>query len=155
MRAVLAAAALAAMVASCTFPDVTFVDASAVDSSADSPVVIDGGDASPDAACDEDQDGYLSQACGGDDCNDHDARVHPNAADGGFVFDVPDGFPNGDWNCDGKVEEEWPLVACGLTSCQAQSFAVDTSCGATAQFVSCTGLACAAVDAGSRTQGCR
>ncbi len=154
MRAAAGLTALAAMLASCTFPDVTFLDASTPDSSVDAPVLGDG--AGGDAGCDEDQDGYLSQACGGDDCNDHDARVHPNAADGGFVFDVPSGFPNGDWNCDGVVEKEWPFVACGLTSCQAQSFAVDTACGATAQFVSCTGtLACAAVDAGSRTQGCR
>lgn len=29
--------------------------------------------------CDEDYDGYSSIACGGDDCNDQDANVHPGA----------------------------------------------------------------------------
>jgi hypothetical protein len=41
----------------------------------------DGGDAAtPDAGCDRDEDTYLAVACGGDDCDDGDPNVYPNAA---------------------------------------------------------------------------
>ena len=154
MRAVL----VLLVVSSCTFPDVQFGDASVpIDSGTDVIVVSDAGDAGAEAnPCDMDNDGYEAEggACGGNDCNDNDPRVNPGQKN--FLTDVPDAFPWGDWNCDGNAEKEWPLVACGLTSCNAQTFTTNTGCGITNPFVTCTTpVTCAAVDAGTRTQGCR
>jgi hypothetical protein len=47
--------------------------------------------------CDEDSDGYVSQACGGDDCNDNDTTINPGAVE------VCDGKDN---NCDGTIDED-------------------------------------------------
>ncbi|MCC7540423.1 MAG: hypothetical protein IT379_29675, partial [Deltaproteobacteria bacterium] len=55
-------------------------------------------DASEDASVscsppDRDGDGHAAVACGGDDCDDGDADVHPGAADQGFDARVLDGIP--------------------------------------------------------------
>ncbi len=46
----------------------------------------------PPPCWDADGDGYMAQACGGDDCDDGDPAVHPNAAE------VCDGVPDNDCN---------------------------------------------------------
>ena len=154
----------ALLVSSCTFPDVQFSDASVpVDSGSDVVVTNDGGDSGAGDAgddafdpCDQDHDGYKAEggACGGNDCNDHDPRANPGQTQ--FITDEPDAAPFGDWNCDGTVEPQYPLVSCGLNTCGAQSFAVNTGCGITNPFVTCNnGALCGAADAGTRTQGCR
>ncbi len=151
----------------CTFPDVRF-DGDAGDDAGVSDAAADGGptpeagggdagDGGPDP-CDRDQDGHRAntQACGGDDCNDNDARIHPGA---GFVHDVPDAALLGDWNCDGTVDKEYPAVSCSQisTNCgSAMGFVIDPGCGETGAFVQCTGtIACTGADAGTRVQGCK
>ena len=156
MRRVLVASML--VVSSCTFPDVQFGDASApIDTGTDAVVVDDAGDAAPDAEdpCDLDHDGYKAEggACGGNDCNDHNPKQNPGVKQP--VYDEPDAAPFGDWNCDGKVDYDYPFVACGVNTCNAQTFATSTGCGITNPFVTCAApVTCAPVDAGTRTQGC-
>jgi hypothetical protein len=76
---------------------------------------------------DEDEDGYAPQSvdgrdCGGTDCDDDDAAVHPDAeldCTGGGDFDC-DGQPDADEDADGYVTEE-----CGGDDCDdddAQAF---------------------------------
>ena len=53
--------------------------------------------------CDTDGDGYWSIECGGDDCDDTDEDIHPDAPeDGGAGDDMPDGVDN---DCDDLVDE--------------------------------------------------
>ena len=49
----------------------------------------------PDAGCDNDNDGHLAIACGGDDCNDNDPLTYPEAPE------LCDGI---DENCDGVAD---------------------------------------------------
>jgi hypothetical protein len=161
------ACALFAMLASCTFPGVTFDDGdssmplpdagSDVDltDASDDAIVNDAADAAPDP-CDQDKDGYKSTACDGGDCNDNDPRVHPGAD---FRTDVPDAFPWGDWNCDGKPvgtpEFQYTTMTCNTLQCGApEGFVSAEGCGITGPWEACTGL-CTDTDAGTRTQGCR
>lgn len=162
MRAVIFAPL--AMIASCTFPDVQFGDASVpIDTGTDDVVVVDdagndtdAGDDAPFDPCDMDHDGHKAEggACGGDDCNDHNANQHPGQTN--FITDVPDAAPFGDWNCDGTVEKAFSFTSCGIGTCGMQGFTVDTGCGITNLFVTCNPpLTCPATDAGMRAQGCR
>ncbi len=149
--------------ASCTFPSVTFGDADAApsgDATVDVPVENDSGsDAGTDAApdpCDEDNDGYRATgACDGGDCNDHDPRVHPGIT--GWVDDIPDASPWGDWNCDGIIEKEYPnVITTCTTSCGAEGFPASLGCGISGYLVSCVGtVVCSNGDGGFATQGCR
>ncbi len=172
LAAVLAAAAGATWVA-CTFPSVTYgskdasvaeadvPDADLVDA-VEEPPPPDFPDADPDAfnSCDQDKDGYKAIGCdGGKDCNDFDKRAHPGQD---FLTDVPNGPPNGDWNCSGEpAERQYPTVNCGgflnITACKGTGFTADPGCGKMAAYVNCTwtGLSCDPIDSGLRTQGCR
>ena len=47
-------------------------------------------------SCDDDGDGYLSEACGGDDCNDSETVTHPGAPERCNSFDD---------DCDGLIDE--------------------------------------------------
>ncbi len=92
--------------------------------------------------------------CGGNDCNDHDPRVNPDA---GMTFDQPDAFPSGDWNCDGTVDFAYPILSCtlNLVNCNAGAgFTTFVGCGSSGSWDDCSGL-CNKTDAGARTQGCR
>src|SRR5207248_3265773 len=106
--------------------------------------------------------------CGGNDCDDHDPYTHPGAD---FSTRAPHPPTNGDWNCDGRVEKQYPssllcplnLNALGGQPCSAFSgFAADPGCGESNTFITCepggllVNLACVApADAGTRPQGCR
>jgi len=145
-------AAACALVCSCSFPEVTFApDDASLDGAQEAAADAGGDETDP---CDKDRDGFKAiGACGGNDCNDDDPRVHPGAD---FRTDVPDAGPLlGDWNCDGNVEQEWNAITCGATSCNAQGFDAPTSCGMVGNFVVCSGVLCPAADAGTRAQGCR
>jgi len=65
----------------------------------------------PTFCVDADEDGYLSDACGGDDCNDTDPTVHPKAKE------VCNGV---DDNCDTDVDEGVDICAAGST-CDAKA----------------------------------
>jgi hypothetical protein len=173
--AALAAATVGALWVACSFPAVTYdagdasVDAApeasddaAADASEEAPPP-DFPDADPDVfnACDQDKDGYKAIGCdGGKDCNDFDKRAHPGQD---FVTDVPNGPPDGDWNCANGVEPQYPTVSCGgflnIAACKGEGFTANPGCGKSAAYVKCTWnglkLSCEAVDSGTRTQGCR
>ena len=158
MRAAIFTPLLLAAASSCTFPDVQFGDASMpIDSGSDVVVGNDAGDANDDAPdpCDMDHDGYKAMGtCGGDDCNDFNANQNPGVKN--YVYDVPDAAPFGDWNCDGKVDMQYKASSCGPTTCSSEGYANSqgSGCGISNAYVTCTGTLCAAVDAGTRTQGC-
>ncbi len=155
-------ALISVMLASCTFPAVTYDDDASVDAAASDAIAgesgtdtgtnVDAGEAGN--PCDEDNDTYLAKgSCGGNDCDDHDPRVNPGA---GFLTDIPTAYPYGDWNCDGKVDSQYPVVACaiGLSCDNTQGFLSTVACGMSGSFVNCSGL-CSKADAGTRVQGCR
>jgi hypothetical protein len=111
----------------------------------DAPGYVDAGDAlaaSPEAGstCDEDGDGHLAMgpACGGDDCCDHDAHVHP----GQVAYFTSAGACGGfDYDCDGKESPEYAGASCQWSSfaCSGDGFAAPTpACGATGTFTSCS-----------------
>lgn len=131
-------------------------DAASHDAAPDVPLP-DFPDGDPDAynACDQDHDLYRSVGCAnGPDCNDLDPRVSP--AQTNFLTDVPDAYPNGDWNCDKTVELQYPKVQCSL-ACTGEGFATNVACGKTGNYVKCNGVValCGTTDAGTRVQGCR
>lgn len=65
-----------------------------------------GSDPGPCAVPDQDDDGFDSQACGGDDCDDSDVNVHPGAAEGPLGdATCSDGKDN---DCDGTTDEDDP-----------------------------------------------
>jgi hypothetical protein len=60
------------------------------------------------ACCDCDDDGYRSEAlCAANDCDDHDARVHPGQT---MYFATPSDNPNVgfDYDCSGTPDPEYP-----------------------------------------------
>ncbi len=67
------------------------VDAAAADASAEGRR-----DLSPDLDCDHDKDGYLAASCGGNDCDDTNAKINPGAQEG----------PPGDATCSDGVDND-------------------------------------------------
>ena len=140
-------------------------DAAASDDKAtvDDPVV----EATMDApTCDFDHDGYLAGAdvstCGGNDCDDTDARANPGIV--GFQYWLPLGKMNGDWNCNGMVEKEFKAnINCSsLLNVQCDTIqgftGDDPGCSMLGIFVQCTsalvGLNCMDGPAQHVRQGC-
>lgn len=82
-----------------TTPDTTTDVSSDADVAADSDADVTS-DADPDgplpSECDEDEDGVLSEACGGEDCDDDNVRIGPH------VTEACDYIDN---NCDGRMNE--------------------------------------------------
>jgi len=129
----------------------------------DDPVV----EATMDApTCDFDHDGYLAGAdvstCGGNDCDDTDAHANPGV--GSFQYWFPLGKMNGDWNCNGKVEKQYPAnINCSsLLNVQCDTIqgftGDDPGCSMLGIFVQCTsalvGLNCMDGPAQHVRQGC-
>jgi hypothetical protein len=116
-------------------------------------------------ACDQDgdNDNAPGAVCGGNDCDDHDARAYwgePN-----FLTYTPTTTTNGDWNCNGVLEKQYPPnVMCGLVnlgSCATTAgFSNDPACGTPGPFVQCQtntgGLLCVAgTMSTTKVQGCK
>lgn len=94
-------------------------------------------------ACDCDGDGYLSEACGGDDCDDEDPQVHPGQTKY-FAQAARNPEIGFDYDCSGTMERDpsQALVDCGLLSlalCQDnQGFEKKLpSCGKEGKWIRC------------------
>jgi len=113
------------------------------------------------ALCDEDGDGYLSTTggCGGNDCCDQDAHVHPGQES---YFTKAGACGGYDYDCDGKETAEYGAANCQWSafSCSGDGFAAPTpSCGAFGTFTSCSipwydAFTCVGANA-SQAQACR
>jgi hypothetical protein len=82
----------------------------------------------PDQDCDVDRDTYISPACGGDDCNDGEAKVNPGETEG------PPGSPscsdNLDNDCDGNPDlQDSDCVNCTSDAeCADSTICTDDTC---------------------------
>jgi hypothetical protein len=128
-----------AIAGACSFPSVTFTSGDA------GPRDGSGGDVAGEAQdpCDHDQDGFRATGppCGGDDCDDYDARAHPGEPDylTYSVTETNNPLP-GDWNCNGFVETEHPRsFTCPLvgTDCSAVGFVGSPQCGTQGTLITC------------------
>lgn len=100
--------------------------------------------------CDCDGDGYLAKsvACGGDDCDDEDPRVHPGQT-GYFAERSPNEHVGFDYNCNGLLERD-PIQGTSVLSCldlnllactQQQGFNPTLPpCGQVGRWVECRGI---------------
>jgi hypothetical protein len=107
----------------CTFPDVKIDDG-----------VVDCSDP------DKDDDQHDDEACGGDDCDDTDARAHPGQTS---YFEEANAVIGFDYDCSGTPTQEFATDACtGVTCTTASVFISDTpvACGSDAVFATCTML---------------
>jgi hypothetical protein len=115
--------------------------------------------------CDRDDDDSLSSAaaCGGNDCDDRDADVHPGQS---RFFTAPSLAHGYDYDCNGVEEREVSsALDCSLLSiesCDAQGYAAPLpACGDPGAWIRCAptlptlSALCLATDQGSRTMGCR
>jgi hypothetical protein len=111
-------------------------------------------------ACDQDGDGARAMgACGGDDCCDEDAHVHP----GQTSYFAEQGACGGyDYDCDGQETPEYGDASCQWSSfaCSGDGFAPPVpTCGAFGTFTTCSPpwynvFSCAESDA-QQAQACR
>ncbi|HEY8041540.1 MAG TPA: hypothetical protein VIF15_17155 [Polyangiaceae bacterium] len=111
--------------------------------------------------CDQDGDGHLAAGsiCGGDDCCDSDAEVHPGQTSYFATQSACGGF---DYDCDGKLSPQFGPVSCQWStfSCSGDGFAAPVPvCGAFGTFSSCVlpwynAFSCAA-STGQQAQACR
>jgi hypothetical protein len=115
--------------------------------------------------CDQDDDGSFasSEACGGNDCDDLDADVHPGQSS---FFTEPNRDGGYDYDCNGVEEPEVSnALDCSLLSisnCDAQGYTSPLpACGDPGAWIRCAptlptlSVLCLATDQGSRTMGCR
>ena len=120
--------------------------------------------------CDCDDDGFATKdaaACPDagakprTDCDDLDKRANPDA---GFITDQPTVDTLGDWNCDGKVNGQYPVgVNCAdygglLSSCgTVEGFVGNPGCGEPNTYAICkvSGVSCVQGSSEIRKQGCK
>ncbi|MBV9945951.1 MAG: hypothetical protein JOZ69_03795, partial [Myxococcales bacterium] len=131
--------------------------------SSDGPAAGDAPATEAGSACDQDGDGDLAPGgtCGGTDCDDHDPRAY--FGEPSFLTFAPTPVTNGDWNCDSRVEKEFPAnVTCSLVSLSAcdttAGFTGDPACGASGTLIQCQSnglLGCTIGTSSPRVQGCR
>jgi hypothetical protein len=98
------------------------------------------GPTDPASMCDEDGDGYLAtgSACGGTDCCDTDAHVHPGQTS---FFTKPGACGGYDYNCDGKETPEYGATNCQWStfSCNGDGFAAPIpGCGVFGTYTTCS-----------------
>jgi hypothetical protein len=94
----------------------------------------------PATGCDDDGDGYLAVGamCGGNDCCDQDAHVHPGQKS---YFTGPGACGGFDYDCDGKETPEYGAVDCQWStfSCSGDGFAAPVpGCGVFGTYSSCS-----------------
>jgi hypothetical protein len=90
--------------------------------------------------CDQDGDGHEATGvlCGGDDCCDTDAHVHPGET---AFYSTPGNCGGFDYNCDGKETPQYGAAGCSWNtfSCDGDGFdAPIPSCGDVGTFTSCS-----------------
>jgi hypothetical protein len=122
------------------------------EASADAPVCNQDGDPDP----------KPGGTCGGNDCDDHDARAwfgEPN-----YLTYLPTPITKGDWNCNGVIEPEYtPNFNCGTLNTgncgMAAGFTDAPGCGvASVNFITCKvsiALLCVVDTTTTKTQGCK
>jgi hypothetical protein len=132
------------------------------DSSAvDAPVL----DAAADTfTCDFDGDKHNAKGavCGGGDCDDHDPRAYDGEPN--YLTDMPQPPTNGDWDCDGTVEQEFPVgvqctgIAIGAGCNGTKGFTeASVGCGQMGTLVQCTStlVLCQVGSTMTAPQGCK
>ena len=62
---------------------------------------------SADVGCDDDEDGYAAIGCGGNDCNDTDAAIHPGTVEVCDAADI-------DEDCDGLADDADPSLSAAV-----------------------------------------
>lgn len=111
--------------------------------------------------CDCDNDGALSEACAGDDCDDNNDEVFPGQV---LFFDESSGSVGFDYNCDDRSEREFQTaVNCAglaLLGCESESegfLGALPSCGTSAAWGGCRvdGLSCVDDQIDTRLMRCR
>lgn len=112
------------------------LEASPDDGATDAPVM----EAGIPTVCDEDGDGYkaMTPGCGGTDCCDTDAHVHPGQT---AFFTTAGACGSFDYDCSGKITPEYGAASCSWSSfsCSGQGFAAPIpSCGDFGMFTSCS-----------------
>lgn len=90
--------------------------------------------------CDQDGDGHkaIAAPCGGDDCCDTDAHVHPGET---AYYTTPGNCGGFDYNCDGQDTPEYGGANCSWNtfSCSGDGFQPPVpSCGVFGTFTSCS-----------------
>jgi hypothetical protein len=90
--------------------------------------------------CDQDGDGHkaMTAPCGGDDCCDTDARVHPGET---AYYTTPGNCGGFDYDCDGKDTPEYGAANCSWNtfSCSGDGFQPPVpGCGVYGTFTSCS-----------------
>jgi hypothetical protein len=106
-------------------------DVSIPDASGDSGMSVD---------CDQDGDGHqaIAAPCGGDDCCDTDAHVHPGET---AYYTTPGNCGGFDYDCDGKDTPEYGGASCSWNtfSCSGDGFQPPVpGCGVFGTFTSCS-----------------
>ena len=130
----------------------TSTDDSAVAPVDAGPSAMDGG-----GGCDQDGDGHkaMGPTCAGDDCCDIDANARPGQT---LYYSSADGCGSFDYDCNGKVDEQYAAVSCslGFFTCSGDGFATPVpACGATGTYDSCNfGVFTCNQQGAARVQGC-
>jgi hypothetical protein len=119
-----------------------------------SPVSDSGMPDAPFDPCDQDRDGYrvVGPACGGTDCCDVDARVHPGQTS---FFEASNYCGSFDYNCDGRETPEYGKANCmlGWFACSGDGFSdPSVKCGDTGTFTACAYMAVAACSMSDSTK---
>jgi len=87
--------------------------------------------------CDADGDGFLSEACGGNDCCDQDKDVFPGQT---LWFVRASRCARYDYDCDGRATRRWAEVQCRNVGgfCTGEGTMGAVPCGNEALWQTCT-----------------
>jgi hypothetical protein len=134
----------------CTFPEITIVESTSAASTSSASAGGAGGTSSsggsggdPCAVADADGDDEPSPACGGQDCNDEDDRVHPGQTSyfGTAMMGAPPPGGPFDFDCSGMADPDPMQVftSCSMPLCNGEGYQTDTAtCGNVNGWVMCS-----------------